>query len=154
MPTEQEIIQKRLRQYGEPIATSPQLRESLNDEQANELIEWGLGVLQQEVEETAVLPDTEVHERLDLKETAVSLIMTLVNQLVEHPDLMPDEDLVNSRLQRLGKNLFWITENKNRKLHRQRIAAYNAVKASGDSDLVFKRLMGIVNGYFEDAEEE
>ena len=146
----QKIIRKRLRQYGEPMATSPQLRESLSDEQANELVDWGMKVLKQAVEETAVQPDSQVHVALDLKATTITLIMTLVNQLVEHPGPLPDEDIINSRLQRLGKNLFWITENQNRKLHSERINAYKNIRDSEDSTIIFQHLMSIIYGYYEE----
>lgn len=154
MTTQQETIQKRLRTYGEPIATSPQLREALTDEQANELIEWGLGVLQREIEQTAALPDTDIHVQLDLKATAVQLIMTLINQLVDHPGLMPDEDLINSRLQRLGKNLLWLTESTNRRGHSAHFRAFKRIRDDAESETVFRHLMAIVYSYFEEAEEE
>jgi hypothetical protein len=107
-------------------------------------------VLKQAVQETAVQPDSTVHTELDLKATTISLIMALVNQLVEHPSPMPDEDIINSRLQRLGKNLFWITENQNRKRHAERIKAYKSISDQADSETVFQHLMAIIYGYFEE----
>ena len=58
--TPREIMRKRLREYGEPIATTPKLREALNDDQANELIDWGMTALQKWVEETVDQSDSEV----------------------------------------------------------------------------------------------
>lgn len=151
MPTQQEIIRKRLRQVGEPIVTSPQLREALNDDQASELFDWGMAVLQKTAAETAVQPDKEAMPTLERQATAISLIMELVNQLIAHPDKLPDQDdIVNSRLVRLGKNLFWLTGQKRKPGHSRRVAAFERIRQTADSDILFRHLMSILQGYTDE----
>lgn len=152
METQKETIRRRFREYGEPIATSPHLREALTDEQATELMDWGMATLQQFVEETAVLPDEEAHPTLEVKATAVSLIMELVNQLVEEPGRQPNEDIVNDRAVRLGKNLYWLTGNRNRKAYRQKYAEYDAIRETADAETLFKHLMAIIYAYNDEEE--
>ena len=143
----QKISRNRLREFGEPIAASPNLREALNDEQASELIEWGLAALQKWIEDTIDQADEAVHSRLELKATAVTLIMELVNQMMAHPGRMPNEDIVNDRAVRLGKNLFWLTGNKNRKAYRLAYAKYEAIRETAVPDVLFKHIMAIIYVY-------
>ncbi|MEM7330857.1 MAG: hypothetical protein AAF490_02110 [Chloroflexota bacterium] len=149
--TPQEITRKRLRQYGEPIASTPKLREALTDDQANELIDWGMAALQRWVEETVDQSDGEVTQLLDNKATAVSLIMTLVNQLMAQPGKHENEDIVNDRAVRLGKNLYWLTGNNNRKAYRLAYAEYESVRNTADSDDLFKHIMAIIYAYKEES---
>ncbi len=144
-------MRKRLREYGEPIATTPKLREALNDDQANELIDWGMTALQKWVEETVDQSDSEVRMLLDNKATAVSLIMELVNQLMANPGKHDNEDIVNDRAVRLGKNLYWLTGNNNRKAYRLAYAEYEAVREMADSDDLFKHIMAIIYAYNEES---
>lgn len=147
MPTPEEIKKSRLREYGEPLVSSPKLREALNDEQATELIDWGMETLSRFVDQTIELSDAEAGKVLDLKATAVSLIMTLVNQMMVHPGRLPDEDIVNDRAVRLGKNLFWLTGHNNRKQYRQRFIEYEMIRETAVSEDLFQHIMAIIHAY-------
>ncbi|MCP4934591.1 MAG: hypothetical protein GY927_10405 [bacterium] len=103
-----ELIRKRLRQVAEPLLTNSSLRDELTDEQAQWLLDWGMARLKETAVRTTNLPDEDAMAVLEEKETAVRLIMQLVNDLTARPGLLEDEDIVSARLVRLGKNLQWL----------------------------------------------
>ena len=145
----QETIQKRLRVVGEPLVTDAGLRDELNDTQAQQLLDWGMARLKETAVRTAHLPDDDAMAVLKQKETAVRLIMQLVNQLVARPGLLPDEDIVNTRLVRLGKNLQWLYNSPG---DRTRVRAIHTFKAQRDQlnrDTAFQLLLSVLNAHDE-----
>lgn len=147
MTTDADLIRARFRLIAEPLTTNPTLREALDDDQAQTLLDWGMAMLQQAAKASVDMPDKQAETWLDDKATAVGLAMQLVNELVAHPDPMPDEDIVNSRLIRLGKNLYWLTESGNRKQQKQGVAKFEKARHKADSDTAFALLMDIIHAY-------
>ncbi|KAA3664300.1 MAG: hypothetical protein DWQ04_06450 [Chloroflexi bacterium] len=141
----QELVKKRLRQVGEPLVTNAGLRDELTDAQAQQLLDWGMARLQETAVRTARFPDDDAVAVLEKKETAVRLIMQLVNQLVAQPGLLPDEDIVNSRLIRLGKNLQWLYNSPNDRMRVRAIFEFKHQRDQLDRDTAFQLLLAILD---------
>ena len=103
-----DIVQQRLRRVAGVLLDDEALRKALTDVQGERLLDWGIERLQETAACTASLPDDDALPVLEEKLTAVRLIMRLLNDLVLNPRLLQDEDIVNTRLVRLGKNLQWL----------------------------------------------
>jgi hypothetical protein len=140
-----EIIQKRLRRVAEPLLSDEGLRDELTDTQAQQLLDWGLARLEETAVLTANLPDDDAMAVLEEKETAVRLIMRLVNDLVARPGIQPDEDLINTRLVRLGKNLQWLTGSPSDRERVRRIRSFRQQQDQLDRDTAFDLLYAVLN---------
>jgi hypothetical protein len=141
----QDIIRDRLRQVAEPLLTDAGLRDELNDEQAQQLLDWGMARLEETAVQTIRLPDEDAFVILELKETAVRLIMRLVNDLVARPGLQTDEDLVNTRLVRLGKNLQWLYNAPSDRERVRRIRHFRNQQENLDRNTAFDLLYAVLN---------
>lgn len=141
----QEIIQKRLRTVGEPLITDAGLRDELNDVQAQQLLDWGMARLEETAVRTAHLPDDDALAVLEEKETAVRLIMHLVNDLVARPGIQPDEDLINTRLIRFGKNLQWLYKTPSDRERVRRIRHFRQQQDALNRDTAFDLLYAVLN---------
>lgn len=152
MSTEQAgeaLVNGRYRQVAEPLTHQAHLRQQLNDTQGEQLLTWAMTVLKREAMRSAHLPDEEALPLLEQKQTAVVLVMQLVNDLVANPHFQADEDIVSARLVRLGKNLFWLTQSLNRQAQRRAFAAFRAQRDSADADTLFQLLLDIIHAYEE-----
>ncbi len=140
-----EIVRKRLRQVAEPLVTDAGLRDELTDTQAQQLLDWGLARLEETAVRTTHLPDDDAMAVLEEKETAVRLIMQLVNDLVARPGIQPDEDLINTRLVRLGKNLQWLTGSPSDRERVRRIRFFRQQQDQLDRATAFDLLYAVLN---------
>ncbi|MCB0036537.1 MAG: hypothetical protein KDE51_21040 [Anaerolineales bacterium] len=75
-------LRKRERRAGERILENSALRDELNDEQANQLFEWGFAHIKEEVKRTAALPEEDAQAVIEQTTTNVSRVMYQVNRLV------------------------------------------------------------------------
>jgi hypothetical protein len=97
-------LQKRHQLAAERLLDNSSLRDALDDEQAQRLLDWGLAHLSRHAAETAHLPDDEAEAILDEVTTAVSRVMKEVNRLVDSSAGM-DETETRQRWQRLVEGL-------------------------------------------------
>lgn len=134
-------VQQRLRTVAEPLLSNSSLRDELTDEQAQALYNWALHVLEETAVRTAHLPDADALPVLEEKVTAVKLIMQLTNDLVAHPGPLPDEDVVNARLVRLGKNLQWLLGGAENRARRVALRHFRRQRDQLDRDAAFRLLL-------------
>jgi hypothetical protein len=97
-------LQKRHQLAAERLLDNSSLRDALDDDQAQRLLDWGLSHLSRHAAETAHLPDDEAEAILDEVTTAVSRVMKEVNRLADDATEM-DESEARQRRQRLVENL-------------------------------------------------
>ena len=134
---------------GEPLVSDAGLRDELTDSQAQQLLDWGMARLEETAVRTAHLPDDDAYAVLEKKETAVRLIMHLVNDLVARPGIQPDEDLINTRLVRLGKNLQWLYSSLTDRERVRRIRHFRQQQNQLDRDTAFQLLLPVLNAFDE-----
>lgn len=134
-------VQQRLRAVAEPLLSNSSLRNELTDEQAQALYDWALHVLEETAVRTAPLTDDDAFPLLEEKGTAVKLIMQLTNDLVAHPGPLPDEDVVNARLVRLGKNLQWLRGGAENRARRAALRQFRQQRDQLDRDAAFHLLL-------------
>lgn len=84
---ERRLRRRRLRQVGEPLTENSSLRDALTDEQATELLNWGLAQLDPVVAQTLALDDAAAEPLLAAQADLVRQLMHQVNRLVT---LLPD----------------------------------------------------------------
>lgn len=138
------IVQQRLRRTAAVLLDDSRLRDELTDDQAQQLLDWGLDFLEETAVRTVHLPESDALELLELQVTAVQLIMRLVNDLVAHPGLLPDEDLVNTRLVRLGKNLQWLHNSPSDRERVRRLRRFRQQRDALDRETAFQLLLDAV----------
>jgi hypothetical protein len=97
-------LQKRHQLAAERLLDNSSLRDALDDDQAQRLLDWGLAQVRFAVYETAELPDAEAETALDEVTTAVSRVMKEVNRLVDGASTMDDEE-AHQRRQQLVEHL-------------------------------------------------
>lgn len=137
-------LRQRLRGVTESLLSDSSLRDELTDEQGQRLLDWGLAVLRRVGMATLSLQREEALALLNEKLTAVRLIMQSVNQLTIHPGLLPEEDLVNARLVRLGKNLQWLIGGSTDRKRVQRIRHFKQQRDGIDRETAFQLLLEIL----------
>ncbi len=137
-------VHQRLRGVTESLFSDSSLRDELTDEQGQRLLDWGAAVLQRAGVASVSFPEEEALALLDEKLTAVKLIMHSVNQLTVHPGLLPEEDLVNARLVRLGKNLQWLIRGTTDRKRVHRIRHFKQQRDDIDRETAFQLLLEIL----------
>lgn len=85
--SERRLRRRRLRRAGEPLSENSSLRDALTDEQATELLNWGLAQLDPVVAQTLALDDAAAEPLLTAQADQVRQVMHQVNSLVT---LLPD----------------------------------------------------------------
>jgi hypothetical protein len=96
--------QRRHQLAAERLLDNSSLRDALDDDQAERLLDWGLAHVSRTAAATAHLPDEEAEATLDEVTTTVSRVMKEVNRLADDAAEM-DESEARQRRQRLVDNL-------------------------------------------------
>lgn len=79
---ERSQVNARLRPASERLYGDSRLRDSLTDEQAEQLLAWGIAQVEEEVARTAQLPEGDARPVIEAQTDAVHRILHLVNQIV------------------------------------------------------------------------
>ena len=143
-------LRRRLRQTAAVLVEDSSVRAELNDEQAKELIKWGMDKIKAEAARTVLLPDEEALPMLEEKTTAVRTIMLLVNKLVRPGD---SEEDTGDQLTRLLKNLSWVTGRPSGMAHLRRAKRFQKHCGEIDQEKAFQLLMDLLHLPMSDEEE-
>lgn len=139
-----DIVRARLKFWFEPILDEPGWRSNLVDDQADQLLHWGMA----QVEETAVrtqnLPDDDADPLLEKDSTAVRLIMEGINDLMGTIGKDPTFDLVDDTMTRVLKNLRWLTNQPLRPDNLRRVSQFNQARSDEDREAAFQHLLALV----------
>ena len=139
-----DIVRSRLKSWFGPILDEPGWRSNLVDDQADQLLHWGMA----QVEETAVrtqnLPDDDAGPLLEKDSTAVRLIMAGINDLIGTIGQEPEFDLVDDTMTRVLKNLRWLTNQPLRPDNLRRVSQFNQARDAADRAAAFQHLLALV----------
>lgn len=139
-----DIVRSRLKLWFGPILDEPGWRSNLVDEQAEQLLNWGMA----QVEETAVrtqhLPDDDADPLLEKDGTAVRLIMAGINDLMGTIGKEPEFDLVDDTMTRVLKNLRWLTNQPLRPDNLRRVSQFNQAREIEDREVAFQHLLALI----------
>ncbi|MCB8976754.1 MAG: hypothetical protein H6657_04945 [Ardenticatenaceae bacterium] len=142
--TASDIVRLRLKSWFGPILDEPGWRSNLVDDQADQLLHWGMA----QVEETAVrtqnLPDDDADPLLEKDSTAVRLIMAGINDLIGTIGQEPEFDLVDDTMTRVLKNLRWLTNQPLRPDNLRRVSQFNQARDAADRAAAFQHLLALV----------
>lgn len=137
---------RRLQQFHEPLLENSSLRDALDDEQARQLLEWGLAAIAGEVERTLPLSDEQALPRLEESAGIVRRIMRQINDLLDSLPEMSDVDSWSELLQ-LGERLRRLQTTPEEKMESAReTIMLGRARARLDRDAIFLHLMNILRG--------
>jgi len=139
------IARRRGRKWAEMLLENSSLRDNLNDEQAEELLNWGLAQIKASAAATADLPTDEAEKLMEKNGTAVKLIMQGVNDLIGGIGQPPDFDLIDDTMTRLLKNHRWLTDQPLTKTQLQHRDQFNQAREAEEREAAFRQLMGVVD---------
>ena len=139
-----DVGQARLKRWFEPILERPGWRSHLADAQAEQLLAWGLALVEQKAVRTQQLPDEDADPVLEKDSTAVRLIMAGVNDLVGTIGQPPAFDLVDDIMTRVLKNLRWLTNQPLRPDNLRRVSQFNQARDAEDRDAAFQYLLALI----------
>lgn len=72
-----------LQKLQERLVSDSSLRDGLTDEQASQLLDWGLDQLRREVQRASALPPDEVRSHLETQVAAIRQVMRRANRMVD-----------------------------------------------------------------------
>ena len=142
--TSEEIVRVRLRRWFAPILEEPGWRSNLVDDQAEQLLHWGMAQVEQTAVRTQHLPDDDADPLLEKDGTAVHLIMAGINDLMGTIGKQPEFDLVDDTMTRVLKNLRWLTNQPLRPDNLRRVSQFNQARAGEDRQAAFQHLLALI----------
>lgn len=93
---ESRVTRRRYRRAAERIMENSSLRDEMNDEQAQRVLDWGKEHLKKIVNETADLTDTDAENILEAQTERVSGIIKQVNQLTRAINNKDQQELADN----------------------------------------------------------
>ncbi len=135
-------LRRRLRKTAAILVEDSSVRAELTDQQAKELIKWGVAHIETEAARTADLPAEAALPLLEEKTTAVRTAMLLVNQLVRPGG--DEEADIDAQLTRLLKNLTWLRERPSGLPYLRRVEKFKHHYATMSQDDAFRLLMDLL----------
>lgn len=138
------ISRRRGRKWAEMLMENSSLRDNLDDDQAERLLNWGLGQIKTSAAATADLTSKDAEELMQKNGTAVKVIMEGVNDLIGGIGKPLEFDLIDDTMTRLLKNLRWLSDQPASKTQLQHRDQFNQARTAEDRDVAFEELMGLV----------
>lgn len=139
-----DIVRSRLKLWFGPILDEPGWRSNLVDDQAEQLLQWGMAQVEQTAVHTQHLPDDDADPLLEKDGTAVHLIMAGVNDLMGTIGKQPEFDLVDDTMTRVLKNLRWLTNQPLRPDNLRHVSQFNQARSAADRDTAFQHLLALI----------
>ena len=103
-------LRKRLRRTAGALMENSGLRSHLDDDQADQLLTWGLAYVEAMAEQTIEQPDEEALPLLEVCVTTVSTVMRTVNRLTGFTDKPIATNLLDDCLNHFTQNLPQLTK--------------------------------------------
>lgn len=138
------ILRRRAQMYAEQLMENSSLRDNLDDEQAKQLLDWGLAQVKESAKKTAVLPEDDAQPIMEKEATAVRLIMQGINDLVGSVGQPLAFDIIDDTMTRVLKNLRWLTEEAPSTEQLQAVAGFNQAREAEDKNAAFAHLMALL----------
>jgi hypothetical protein len=141
---EKRLARRRGRAWAERLMEDPGLRANLNDEQATQLLDWGLAQIKQAAVATANLSRKEAKERMEKDGTAVKLIMQGVNDLIGSIGQPLTFDVIDDTMTRILKNHRWLTSQPPSTSQLKNVPLFNQARDAQDKVAAFQALMSLI----------
>ena len=139
-----DIVRTRLKRWFEPILEDPGWRSHLVDDQAEQLLAWGMAQVEQTAVRSQNLPDEDAEPLLEKDSTAVRLVMAGINDLMGTIGKEPEFDLVDDIMTRVLKNLRWLTNQPLRPDNLRRVSQFNQARSTEDRTAAFQHLLALI----------
>ena len=139
-----DVVRARLKLWFGPIVDEPGWRSNLVDDQADQLLHWGMAQVEQTAVRTQHLPDEDADPLLEKDSTAVRLVMEGVNDLIGTIGKPPEFDLVDDIMTRVLKNLRWLTNQPLRPDNLRRVSQFSQAREAEDRDAAFQHLLALI----------
>ena len=139
-----DIVRTRLKRWFEPILEDPGWRSHLVDDQAEQLLAWGMAQVEQTAVRSQNLPDEDAEPLLEKDSTAVRLVMAGINDLMGTIGKEPEFDLVDDIMTRVLKNLRWLTNQPLRPDNLRRVSQFNQARSAEDRAAAFQHLLALI----------
>ncbi len=138
------MLRRRTQPWAEQLMENSSLRDNLPDEQATQLLDWGLAQIKQTAVNNSRLPEADADPLLEKDATAVRLIMQGINDLIGGIGQPLEFDIIDDTMTRLLKNLRWLTSQKLTSEQLQSITDFNQAREAGDKEAAFAYLMKLL----------
>lgn len=139
------LSRRRGRKWAEMLMENSSLRDNLNDDEAEQLLNWGLGQIKASAIATADMSSKEAEELMQKNGTAVKLIMEGVNDLIGGIGQPLEFDIIDDTMTRVLKNLRWLTDQPPTKTQLQHRDQFNQAREAEDREAAFQALLGLIN---------
>lgn len=141
---EARLTRRRGRRWAEMLMENSSLRADLDDEEAKQLLDWGLAQIKATVLATIDLSSEEVEKPLEKDGTAVKLIMKGVNDLIGAIGQPLTFDVIDDTMTRLLKNYRWLTNEPLTPAQLENVQLYNQAREAEDREAAFQYLMALI----------
>lgn len=144
---------RELQKLQERLVSDSSLRDALTDDEAQQMLDWGLAQLRREVRRAAALPSPEARARLESQVGAVRQVMRRANRIVqEQPGATEGE-----RRQHLLRFLEGLRDAGAQTIQMDALIDLQKTilaQETTDSEAVFRHLMGVMRDAVRGDEEE
>lgn len=144
-----EPIQAQLQRAAEQLYEDTRLRDALDDEQAQQLLGWGLRELQRAASRVVALPATEAAPQLEEQAASVREVIARVNQFVQSYTQWSE----GQRREQVARLVEWLCRGRVSDLQIGDIMALEKIAAAGDTlspQELFASLLAAVTGREEE----
>lgn len=139
------LSRRRGHKWAEMLLENSSLRDNLNDEEAEQLLDWGLAQIKASAAATADLNTKEAEAVMQKNGTAVKLIMAGVNDLIGGIGRPLEFDIIDDTMTRLLKNLRWLTNQPLTTSQARQRDRFNQAREVEDREAAFQALMGLIS---------
>lgn len=142
-----------LQKLEERLVSDSSLRDALTDDEAQQLLDWGLAQLRREVRRTAALPPPEARSQLEAQAGAVRQVMRQANRMVRG---LP-EATKGERREHLLRFLEGLRDAGARSMQAEALIDLQKTilnQETTDSEALFGQLMGLMRDSVRGDEEE
>ena len=143
--TSPRLVRRRMRRVAGKLTEDSSLRDNLSDDQAQQLLDWGLRAVEETAVQTAELSEEDAAPILEEKVTAVRRVMKMANELMGSLD-QPVDEVIDDQMIRLLKNLRWLTGEPLTRTQEQEWAAFNQFRPGVYRESAFPHLMALIRG--------
>ncbi len=142
--SDRRVARRRARQWAEQLMENSSLRSNLDDDEATQLLNWGLARIKVTALDTAALPDEEAETRLEKDSTAVKLIMQGINDLVGSIGQPLTFDVIDDTMTRILKNHRWLTNEAPAPSRLKNVERFNQARQQEDRAAAFQSLLALI----------
>lgn len=151
--SENRLARRRARRWAELLMEDSSLRDNLDDDQAKQLLDWGLAQIKATAVATAAMSDDEAQTKLEKDGTAVKLIMKGVNDLIGSIGQSLTFDVIDDTMTRILKNHRWLTNQPPPPSRLKNVGLFNQARQQEDHEAAFQALLALIQPFSTGAQD-